>query len=68
MIEIRDVNGEPMLVTQDAILEAFVENRLRVLGLDHGALLELRRQYLLRGGQMEITAETVRTTFGRKEV
>jgi hypothetical protein len=63
VIILRAELGHDVRVKIYNLVQALVDQGPILYGMDYGALLEMRDQYLLHGGKLPITASSIRTFF-----
>ncbi len=63
-VEITDIDGK----THKFPLRDLVEKGVKIAGMDFGAIMELRKAYLARGGPLPITAESVIKILGEIQI
>lgn len=51
----------------DTVARDFFTGNGKIFGFNKESLLEIRRQYLIRKGPVEITPESIKETFQEKE-
>lgn len=67
-VSLLDVHNHPVEVKTGEILSAFMTGKIQLLGLDLGAISALRAEYLMLGGRLPITRQSVRDLFGRCQI
>lgn len=64
MINLKDANGDWVVLKDTDVYEALAEQNLTVLGLTANEILELKEVYDVRGGSYPITREATNKVFG----
>ena len=67
-IEVRSIYGQWEIVELSDFTEAMISNAVNLFGMDVETLIGIRREYMLRGGVLPITIESLIVTFGLMEV
>lgn len=64
VIVIKDINNNYVTIDSFVLLEKLRENNFIMLyGMDANCILELRNQYLVRGGKINIDVDSIRDVF-----
>ncbi len=64
MINLKDANGDWVVLKDTDVFEAFAEQHLTVLGLTMQEIIYLKEAYQIRGGAFPVTRETTAKAFG----
>jgi hypothetical protein len=66
IITMKDIFGKTVSIRTSDLAERFMANMITLFGMDIPTIAELRLQYLLRGGSLNITKDTVREIFSKR--
>lgn len=66
-IALKDINGKECIIPFSEIYKSMQRPGVLLFGMDMETIIQLRHQYLLRGGQINMTPETVKAIFKREE-
>lgn len=63
VILLSDINNKQVVVKKSNLYAALSAGNVTLFGMPLSAITEMRRQYLLRGGPINITVDSVRQVF-----
>jgi len=62
-VMMQDINDNPVLISHDELNLAIAREGVTVLGLDIGAIAAMRYEYMIKGGTMPITSDSIEKVF-----
>lgn len=62
---IKDINGQFVTIKTEDLIQYLLESDFTIFGMNIETIKELRNQYLLHGGKMDITPERVKEVFSK---
>lgn len=66
MITIKDANDQWVCIQEESFFEAFLENKLTIVGIPMEGILTFKRLYEAEGGTHPITEESIISTLKRR--
>lgn len=63
IVILKDINGIKRQIPLNEIMTNFTENKLTIYGIDMKSMMQMRTEYLKCGGNLPITAQSVKKAF-----
>lgn len=63
MINVKDANGNWVVVKSSDFMEAIQKNTVTLFGMDLDVIMELRAEYMERGGPMPMNVSNIRGIY-----